>query len=107
VDVCGKYGERITKANLIISAQGIGFSLIPTNSGIAYIWQGERWLSAPNNNPTCPDECRPETGICKEPEDYIKGHGFSYWFPLQFDEDGNVEQFEPFVDSFVLSLLDD
>jgi hypothetical protein len=82
--------------------QGIGMSLIPlADGGVAYLWSGERWLSAPNNNPSCPDECRPTTGECAEPTDYIKGNGFSYWIPLQFDADGNVMQFASFVDRYV------
>ena len=61
------YGERPNDP-IRINAQGIGLSLIPLANGkTAYIWHGERWLSAPNNNPTCPDECRPTTGICAEP----------------------------------------
>jgi hypothetical protein len=57
--ICGKFGDRDFPENLIISAQGIGLSLIPTSSGeLAYIWHGERWLSAPHNNKHCPDECR-------------------------------------------------
>jgi hypothetical protein len=101
--ICGEYGERNT-SDLIINAQGIGLSLIPTSTGTVYMWHGERWLSAPHNNPACPDECRPETGPCKEPPDYIKGHGFSYWIPLEFDDNGDVKEFQPFVNSFTLDL---
>jgi len=64
----GSNGDPIT-----IQAQGIGLSLIPLADGTtAYLWSGERWLSAPNNNPSCPDECNDETGVCAEPADYIK-----------------------------------
>jgi len=104
--ICGKYGDRDTSSNLIINAQGIGFSLIPTKEGMVYLWQSERWLSAPHNNPECPDECRPPTGPCKEPSDYIKGDGYSYWYPLEFDENDDVQVFSSFVDSFTLDLLD-
>jgi len=103
--ICGAYGERISQAPLIIEAQGITVSLIPTAEGMVYLWQGERWLSAPNNNPTCPDECRPTTGICAEPSDYIKGHGFSYWIPMEFTASGDMMQFAPFVDNFTLNLV--
>jgi hypothetical protein len=72
--ICGGYGER-TGDPINIQAQGIGLSLIQTTTGTAYIWHGERWLTAPHNNPSCPDECRPETGDCAEPPDYIKGWG--------------------------------
>jgi len=103
--ICGGYGERVGDP-LTITAQGIGLSLIPTvQNGIAIVWHGERWLSAPHNNPSCPDECRPETGICAEPPNYVKGYGYSYWIPIQFDSKGNVLPFQPFVDSFQLDLL--
>lgn len=102
--ICGAYGERVTQDPLIIQAQGIGLSLINTTRGIVYLWSGERWLSAPHNNPNCPDECRPETGICEEPPNYIKGHGFSYWIPLEFNSDGSIATFQPFVDSFTLDI---
>jgi len=104
--VCGKYGEVVTPEDLIVNAQGITISKIPTKGGDVFIWAGERWLSAPNNNPTCPDECRPTTGICEEPASYIKGHGFTYWYALQFAANGDVKQFEPFVNEFSLDLLE-
>ena len=44
------------------------------------------------------------SGECAEPESYIKGHGFSYWIPLQFDANGAVLPFAPFVDSFTLDI---
>jgi hypothetical protein len=34
-----------------------------------------------------------------------QGHGFSYWIPLEFDAQGNVLPFAPFVDSFTLDVL--
>jgi len=98
--VCGAYGERKTKDPLIIPAQIITVSTLETNNGTVYIWGGERWLSAPNNNPNCPDECR----HCDEPTDYIKGNGFSYWYPLEFNQDGSIKQFRPFVKSFTLDI---
>ncbi len=105
-DVCGAYGER-TGDPLIIQAQGIGLSEIPLADGTtALLWHGERWLSAANNNPSCPDECQPESGNCAEPADYIKGQGFSYWIPLQFDAEGNILPFADFVDSFTLDVAD-
>ena len=53
----------VTACAWLFSGQGIGMSLIPLADGsTAYLWSGERWLSAPDNNPSCPDECRPETG---------------------------------------------
>lgn len=84
-----------------------------------------RWLSAPYNNPTCPDECRPTTSICAEPPTCIffvsyfvvllliffenildiKGHGYSYWVPLEFTSSGDIAQFAPFVNNFTLNLI--
>jgi hypothetical protein len=105
-DICGAYGER-TGSPITIAAQGIGLSLIPLADGTsAYLWHGERWLSAADNNPLCPDECRPETGECAEPDTYIKGNGFSYWIPLVFNPDGSVQPFASFTDSFTLDIAD-
>jgi hypothetical protein len=100
VFVCGTYGDR-SHNNLTINAQGIGLSVLQSKQGEnIYLWHGERWLSAPNNNATCLDECR----TCVEPASYIKGNGFSYWIPLQFDAFGDVLPFEPFVNSFTLDI---
>lgn len=97
-DVCGQ-GDP-----LIINAQGIGLSVIPLADGtVAYLWHGERWLSAPNNNPTCTNECQP----CEEPADYVKGHGFMYWVPLNFSSNGTVQTFAPFVDAFTLDVAEE
>ena len=43
-------------------------------------------------------------GNCKQPSDYHPGTDFDYWIPLDFDEDGKVEQFADFVDEFNLDL---
>lgn len=102
--ICGGYGERDT-GGIIISAQGIGLSTLPaTGGGSIYLWHGERWLSAANNNPTCPDECQPQTGACADLPGYIKGNGYSYWTPLAFDGRGAVTQFAPFTNSFTLDI---
>ena len=104
--ICGGYGDR-SGGPIIIPAQGIGMSMIPLADGsTAFIWSGERWLSAPFNNPQCPDECRPSTGICAENSSYIKGNGFSYWIPLVFNGAGAVQPFAPFVNSFTLDIAD-
>jgi hypothetical protein len=103
-DICGAYGDRVT-GGITVPAQGIGLSRIPLAAGgEALVWHGERWLSAKGNNPSCPDECRPETGECAEPSTYIKGEGFAYWIPLQFTSAGAVLPFESFVDSFELDI---
>ena len=104
--ICGGYGDR-SGDPLRVHAQGIGLSLIPLADGsTAYLWHGERWLSAAHANPTCPDECRAEEGVCAEPDAYIKGEGFAYWVPLQFGADGAVLPFAPFVDSFTLDIAE-
>jgi hypothetical protein len=101
--LCGGYGDRDGDP-LTIAAQGIGMSLIPLADGsTAYLWQGERWLSAAGNNPTCPDECRAQTGECAESPGYVKGQGFSYWAPLEFSGEA-VVPFRPFVKEFVLDV---
>ncbi len=70
--------------------------------GTIYLWHGERWLSAANNNASCADECDP----CEEPVSYIKGNGYMYWIPLAFDEKtGAVLPFEPFVNQYQLDLI--
>ena len=98
--ICGGFGDRVNDP-MTVAAQGIGLSLIPLADGsTAYLWSGERWLSAPHANPACPDECRPESGVCAEPSSYVKGHGFVYYVPLAFNADGSVQHFAPFVDSF-------
>lgn len=103
-DICGAYGDR-NNDPINIQAQGIGLSLIPLADGTtAYLWHGERWLSAANNNPTCPDECQAQSGPCAEKPGYIKGEGFSYWIPLEFNTNGDVMKFAPFVDSFSLDI---
>lgn len=103
-DICGAYGDRVT-GGITVSAQGIGLSLIPLTDGTtAYLWHGERWLSAANNPPNCPDECQPSTGQCADPPGYIKGNGYSYWTALSFDAQGNVLPFAPFVNSFTLDV---
>jgi hypothetical protein len=102
-DVCGAYGERPNDP-VVIHAQGIGMSMIPLKDGsTAFIWQGERWLSAAHNNASCPNECQP----CEEPANYIKGHGFSYWLPLTFNPDGSIAPFGSFVDHFTLDVAED
>lgn len=102
-DICGAFGDR-DHDPIRIQAQGIGLSLIPLADGTtAYLWHGERWLSAEYNNPTCTNECAP----CTEDQKYVKGHSYSYWIPLQFDNvTGDVLPFADFVDSYTLDIAD-
>ena len=100
-DICDAYA--VPPDPIRVHAQGIGLSLIPLADGTtAYMWHGERWLSAPNNNPNCANECNCQGG---DPSVYIKGHGFSYWITLAFNETtGDVLPWAPFVDSFTLDV---
>lgn len=102
-DICGAFGER-DHDPIRIQAQGIGLSLIPLADGsTAYLWHGERWISAPFNNPACDSEC----ATCTEDARYVKGHSFSYWIPLAFDNaTGDVLPFTDFVDSFTLDVAE-
>jgi hypothetical protein len=47
---------------------------------------------------------RDPKGKCKMKDGYIKGHGYSYWYRLEFDAQGTVQQFRPFVHNFTLDL---
>ena len=111
---CGGYGSGVTplgrpevNGRLTVSAQGIGLSIIPSpdpGADPTFLWHGERWLSARDNAPRCTSECLPATGDCAEPASYIKGEGFMYWIPLEFDEHGAVRHFAPFVDQYRVTL---
>jgi len=54
-----------------------------SNTGLQFLWQGDRWQSAP---------------------DGLKGHDFSYWGPLSFDAKGNVTGPLSFVDTFTIDV---
>ena len=74
--------------------------------GDQYIWQGERWLSAPHNNASCVslcEHCGPGNDISYG-LNYVKGYDYSYWIPLKFDADGVVQPFDQFVDKWNLVL---
>jgi len=53
-----------------------------SSNGPQYLWQGDRWQSAP---------------------DGLKGHDFSYWGPMTFDSEGNVQPFT-FLDTFTINV---
>lgn len=72
------------RPDTIIKAQGKHIANLPTPSGTAFIWIGDRWGSAP---------------------DGIKGHDFQYWSsPLQFEPDGMIKQLQ-WEDSWTLALV--
>jgi hypothetical protein len=91
--------------HLTVDAQGLTLSVLPTRTGQAYLWGGNRWLSGPHNPPRCTSLCQPAEGECAQPADYIKGHDFDYWIPLAFGAGGEVLPFAPFVDEFELDLV--
>ncbi|CAF0842463.1 unnamed protein product [Adineta ricciae] len=53
-----------------------------TGDGNGYLWQGNRWQSSP---------------------DGAKGHDFTYWSPMTFDQDGNVTYMN-YTASFILDV---
>jgi hypothetical protein len=61
--------NRDAKGVPIIHAQQTHVAQIPTPSGIAFIWMGDRWQSTP---------------------DKIKGHDFQYWAPLELTQVGDI-----------------
>eukprot|EP00039_Didymoeca_costata_P003958 m.70745 g.70745 ORF g.70745 m.70745 type:complete len:389 (-) comp12161_c0_seq4:144-1310(-) len=102
----GMPGRNRPQNGLIIPAQGIALSVIPTSipGENTYMWAGERWLSGPNNPPKCETLCQADTGDCHEPSNYDKGADFMYWIPLDFDANGTIQQFDPFVDTWEIDL---
>ena len=61
--------NRDAKGTPVIHAQQTHVAQLPTPSGTAYIWMGDRWQSTP---------------------DKVKGHDFQYWVPLEFTQDGSI-----------------
>jgi len=53
-----------------------------SSSSWQYLWQGDRWQSAP---------------------DGLKGHDFSYWGPLTFDSEGEIQPLD-FQDAFTIDV---
>eukprot|EP01116_Phalansterium_solitarium_P009479 TRINITY_DN23637_c0_g1_i1.p1 TRINITY_DN23637_c0_g1~~TRINITY_DN23637_c0_g1_i1.p1 ORF type:complete len:367 (-),score=110.95 TRINITY_DN23637_c0_g1_i1:137-1237(-) len=102
LSLCGAYGD-VVAGDIIVPAQGIYVSTLPSADGPVYLWTAERWLSAPFNNPTCPDECQPQQGQCAVDPRYVKGHGFPFWYPLQFDDNGRVLQLTDLA-SFTINI---
>jgi len=66
-----------------LQAQQTNVVAVNTNSGTQYIWQGDRWQTAPDGE---------------------KGHDFQFWIPLTFDDEGNIASFS-FVNNFTLDIL--
>jgi hypothetical protein len=51
--------------------------------GYGYLWQGDKWQSSP---------------------DGAKGHDFTYWTPMSFDQDGNV-QYMNYTANFTINVM--
>jgi hypothetical protein len=65
-----------------IPAQQTHIFAYKSPQGIQYMWQGDRWQSAP---------------------DQLKGHDFTYWQPLHFDTAGNIAPLS-FQESFEIDV---
>ena len=74
-----KTGQVISAA--IPSQQTHIFSFL-SPKGTQYMWQGDRWQSAP---------------------DGIKGHDFTYWQPLEFSSSGSITPMK-FTNSFMVDV---
>ena len=83
--------ERPT-GHLIIPAQGFNVCRLRGAGGdgdenATYLWTGERWLSGPYApSSKCEGDCAAPTGVCARDPRFVKGHEFSYWAPLEFDD---------------------
>jgi hypothetical protein len=66
-----------------IQAQQTDIFSYNTPNGPAFMWIGDRWQSSP---------------------DGIKGHDFTFWYPLVFDNTGNVTAMT-WVDNFTIPVL--
>ena len=92
---------------LTVAAQGIAVSTLRgagTNGEDVVLWQGIRWLSGAHNPPKCSTLCSAPTGVCAQDPAYHTGSDFDYWVPLDFDGQGNVQQFKEFVGEFELTV---
>ena len=109
VPICAGMAARPSlhrpQGGLLVAAQGIGLSVLPLASNeSAYIWHGQRWLSAPHAPPRCTSLCHAARGECAQPADFAPGRDFDYWKLLEFDEYGRIRPFGQFVDEFKLDL---
>lgn len=69
--------------NPVSQAQGNFVIEIPlVGGGVQYVWTGDRWQDAP---------------------DHLLGHDPQTWFPLTFEDNGDIVPFE-WVDSFVVDV---
>eukprot|EP01065_Artemidia_motanka_P047959 TRINITY_DN7614_c2_g1_i1.p1 TRINITY_DN7614_c2_g1~~TRINITY_DN7614_c2_g1_i1.p1 ORF type:complete len:361 (+),score=85.77 TRINITY_DN7614_c2_g1_i1:68-1150(+) len=73
-------GRSISKAQ-----QNFVASVNRTDGGVTYLWTGDRWESAPDNE---------------------KGHDLQYWYPLRFNDTQVPPAIEPlvWVDNFTLTV---
>ena len=96
---------------LIIPAQGFNVARLQGPGGVdddkdaVYIWTGERWLSGPfAPNSTCIGDCVAATGACARDPRFRKGHEFTYWSPLEFDDAGDIQMFKAFQSSVTIDV---
>ena len=70
-----------------------------------YLWMGERWLSGPfSPSPMCTSDCLPATGVCARDPRFRKGHEFTYWSPLEFDDSHAVKMFKAFQNEVTVEV---
>jgi len=107
VPICGAFGARqVGRVDIVFNAQWWSVSLIPTaGGGVAYLLNGRRWLSGVGNNASCDDMCD-NNGHPFSPcvnENYYLRNDLDVWYPLDFDEAGNILPLHP-LDSFTIDL---
>ena len=74
---------HITNPAVVTASQQTNVFKYTSQSGnVTYIWQGDRWQSAPSPN-------------------RYKGEDFTYWYPLTFNADGTIQHLQ-WVDNFEL-----
>jgi len=78
----GPYTDGKIVTDSSIQAQQTNIMSLISTQGTQYMWQGDRWQSAP---------------------DHLKGHDFSYFAPITFDSNGNPETLH-WQDSFTLDM---
>ena len=80
-------GPYQTKNNLGNEGHAQQFNVLQyrtsESGGYGYLWQGDKWQSSP---------------------DGAKGHDFTYWTPMSFDQDGNV-QYMNYTANFTIDVI--
>jgi hypothetical protein len=85
--------------SIIIPAQQTFITEIPVSGGMAFLWMGDRWFSAPNGDGAAHS--------CGDAYSGTKGWDFQYWSPpLSFDTNGTIGNLTNFYNQFKLDLRD-